>query len=64
MIIRVEISSLNEDQENLDNSWLLGENNIANTSIELDKTNDSESTFFKYLEQYTSEEEDILPDGE
>ena len=26
--------------------------------------NDSESTFLKYLEEYTSEEEDILPDGE
>ena len=33
-------------------------------TYELDKPNDSESTFLKYLEEYTSEEEDILPDGE
>ena len=31
-------------------------------TYELDKP--SESTFLKYLEEYTSEEEDILPDGE
>lgn len=33
-------------------------------TYELDKPNNSESTFLKYLEEYTSEEEDILPDGE
>lgn len=33
-------------------------------TYELDKPNDSESTFLKYLVEYTSEEEDILPDGE
>ena len=33
-------------------------------TYELDKPNDNESTFLKYLEEYTSEEEDILPDGE
>ena len=33
-------------------------------TYELDKPNDRESTFLKYLEEYTSEEEDILPDGE
>ena len=33
-------------------------------TYELDKPNESESTFLKDLEAYTSEEEDILPDGE